>query len=335
MTKERPYSFIGKRTECPNCKRKRTFAAFKEHPGFGYCFGCNMVSFPNGKRSSLSSHREEQKVADRIVNFDEVAKTFLWKELQPITERECNAFDERAAIMEFDGDVTRDEADDLSGYNKSVRFQDEITSLRLLNPFAATITILTRPTMIRDWNIGFTCSKQAIFWYQSVEGKFVNAKRVQFLEDGFHRNKDCPTGFLYSSNNGFSTCLFGENQLHPGFRNHLGNSYRPKTPVILVESEKTAIILSHHKPEFIWLAASGANGLTARKARVLQGRNVKVLYDCDRAGEDGSIKACEILMSIGAKAEKINQWKLTENPPDGFDIADLIYQQFIMKEPIA
>lgn len=277
-------------------------------------------------------NQSERAIEPQSVSFDEVVKTFLWQGLQPITERECTDIDERAAIMEFEGNLTRDEADELSGYNERMLRNDEATALRILNPFAATITLLTRPTIIRDWNIGFTQTKHTIFWYQSIEGKFVNAKMVRFLKDGFHRDKECTTGFLYSSNEGFSTCLFGEHQLHPGFRNDLGKGYGPKTPVIIVESEKTAILLSHHKPEYVWLAASGSNGLTEKKAKVLRGRMVKVLYDCDEAGEKGAIKACKILTSIGAKAEKVNQWKLIENPRDGFDIADLIYNEFLMKE---
>jgi hypothetical protein len=44
-------------------------------------------------------------------------------------------------------------------------------------------------------------------------------------------------------------CLFGEHLLK--------NS---SSPVMLVESEKTAVVMSHFIPDYIWLATGGKNG---------------------------------------------------------------------------
>jgi hypothetical protein len=330
MTETHSHNFSTKRTPCPRCKGRRTFAEIVGHPGCGKCFGCDIMILPQTKSSVTNQTRKVEK-ENQHIGFEEVKKTLQWQGLQPITERECTDIDERAAIMEYNGKMTRETSDEQSGYNSAgLRKIDEITALRLLNPFAETMVRLTRTTILRDFYIGFTSEKETIFWYQNIEGKFVNAKRVKFLADGFHRDKSDEFGnrFLYT---GFPTCLYGEQQLNPSFKNYKGSRYGPETTVILVESEKTAIILSHHKPEFIWLATSGSNGLTERKAKVLQGRNVKVLFDCDKAGESGATKACGILVSIGARAEKFDQRKLVDSPPEGFDIADLIYQEFLLK----
>ena len=50
--------------------------------------------------------------------------------------------------------------------------------------------------------------------------------------------------------------------------------------VMLVESEKTAIIMSHFIPDYIWLATGGKNGCFNRDAmQVLQGRDVTLITD--------------------------------------------------------
>lgn len=330
--REHRYTFSGKRTPCPRCGRRKTFAAFNESPGFGHCFGCGETIYPLSDRSPLPALPCLKENKDHNpLPFSEVARTLIWSDLLPITERECTEIDERAAIMEFDGTMSREEANEASGYNQILRLTDELTALRLLNPFAETLVRMTRPSILKDWNIGFTAKREVLFWYQNIEGKFVNAKSMCFLDDGFHRNKcdDFANRFIYK---GFPTCLFGEFQLNPQYSTHRGEKYGPAVPIILVEAEKTAIILSHHKPGFIWLATSGTSGLTERKARVLKGRDVKVLFDCDQAGEEGAQRACKTLESVGAKADKLDQWKLCDSPNEGFDIADLIYQQFIMNE---
>ncbi len=328
MIRTNTYSFNTRRTRCPECSRKRSFAAIKGMPEFGKCFGCGVMIPPDRTPKQSADHTLNGPNEERSVGEDEVQRTFDWSNLHPMTKRECTDIDERAAIMEFDGHLTRQEADELSGYNRRYRIIDELTALRHLNPFLSTIIELTRPSILADWNIGSIYPNCTLFWYRDFRGRFVNAKKVTFGSDGFHRDKQEPTGFLYGASDGFTTCLYGEHQLHPGFRNYLGSVYSNKTPIILVESEKTAIIMSHHKPEFIWMASSGSNGMTAKKSRILRGRSVKLLYDCDKAGEEGAMRACRVLAVAGAKPEKLDQFKLTQNPPDGLDIADLVFQEF-------
>ena len=65
-------------------------------------------------------------------------------------------------------------------------------------------------------------------------------------------------------------CLFGEHLLK-------GSS---SSPVMLVESEKTAIIMSHFISDYIWLATGGKNGCFNREAMLaLQGRDVTLIPD--------------------------------------------------------
>ncbi len=65
-------------------------------------------------------------------------------------------------------------------------------------------------------------------------------------------------------------CLFGQ---------HLLPAYPDKT-VILVESEKSAIIALHYMPDMLWLATGGKNGcLNVQTVEALRGRDVVLLPD--------------------------------------------------------
>ena len=55
-------------------------------------------------------------------------------------------------------------------------------------------------------------------------------------------------------------------------------------PVMLVESEKTAVIMSHFIPDYIWLATGGKNGCFNSEAmQVLRGRDVTLVPDLGAA----------------------------------------------------
>lgn len=65
-------------------------------------------------------------------------------------------------------------------------------------------------------------------------------------------------------------CFFGEHIL----------GHRPDAPVAIVESEKTALLMSAIRPEYVWLATGGSCGLqNPEKTKVLEGRDVTLFPD--------------------------------------------------------
>ncbi|MBD3864658.1 toprim domain-containing protein [Olleya marilimosa] len=75
----------------------------------------------------------------------------------------------------------------------------------------------------------------------------------------------------YKNEDGYYSCLFGE---------HLLDVIENKEKaVMLVESEKTAIVCAMHYPEYIWLAYGGITALTNEKIQVLIGRKVILIPD--------------------------------------------------------
>jgi hypothetical protein len=71
-------------------------------------------------------------------------------------------------------------------------------------------------------------------------------------------------------------CLFGLHQLVP---------HTAPEGACIVESEKTAVIMSEVKPEYIWLATGGKTELNVARLKPLAGRRVILFPDTDETGE--------------------------------------------------
>jgi hypothetical protein len=241
---------------------------------------------------------------------------------------ECTAEEERAAILEIEG-LPRAKAMVEAGLGirplLTTNMQSEFNQIQPLNPFCAWLIARTRPTVLDDWCIAPQLDRGVIFWYVDIHGRYRTAKKFFFDADGHKIQKPFS---LYKVADGFHACLFGEHQLMPGFVARDGTRYDQHTPVILVESEKTVVLASHWYPKFIWLGTSGANGLTASKARVLKGRDVTVWYDCDDAGKEHTPKAAHRLLEAGANEVKtIDPLKVWPGKSNGYDVADFITEK--------
>lgn len=109
-------------------------------------------------------------------------------------------------------------------------------------------------------------------------------------------------------------CLFGE---------HLLNT-SATAPVMLVESEKTSIIMSNFIPDYIWLATGGKNGCFNSEAmQVLHGRDVTLVPDLratDLWKEKVSILT-GICKSVSV-SDMLEQIATEEQRNQGLDIAD-------------
>lgn len=62
------------------------------------------------------------------------------------------------------------------------------------------------------------------------------------------------------------------------------NLWSNKT-IAVVEAEKTAVIMSEVKPEYIWLATGGKTELNVAKLRPLEGRRIILFPDTDKDGQ--------------------------------------------------
>lgn len=159
-----------------------------------------------------------------------------------------------------------------------------------------------------------------IFWLIDIKGNVCTGKIMLFNSKNCKRIKD-KNNWAHSllKIEKHELCFYGE---------HLLND--KSKVVIVVESEKTAIIGSIYFPDFIWLANSGGEGLNARKCEVLKGRTVVLFPDLSKPKEGKptyfekwSIKAKE----FGFKVSDLLERKATlEQQIEGLDIADYLLQ---------
>ena len=75
-------------------------------------------------------------------------------------------------------------------------------------------------------------------------------------------------------------CLFGLHLLMEDARWKMAD-----VKVAVVEAEKTAVIMSEVKPEYIWLATGGKTELNVAKLKPLEGRRIILFPDTDEDGQ--------------------------------------------------
>lgn len=108
-------------------------------------------------------------------------------------------------------------------------------------------------------------------------------------------------------------CLFGEHLLT-----------KTKSPVAIVESEKTAIIASVYLPEYTWLATGSLSNLTIDKCKALSGREV-VLFPDLNAYDKWKAKAAECQRWMKIKVSDFLEKHATdEDRVKGLDLADYL-----------
>lgn len=158
-----------------------------------------------------------------------------------------------------------------------------------------------------------------VFWQIDIQNRIrtgkvmlynsFNGKRVKTINGGSAIN------WMHSIKEVANTsqCLFGEHLL----------SLNQNKKVAIVESEKTAIIMSLVRPQEIWLACGGLSMLSADRCKPLQGRKVTLYPDLNgfdkwkaKADELG-FKCSSFLQSIANKIQ-VKQ---------GLDIADFILNE--------
>ena len=133
------------------------------------------------------------------------------------------------------------------------------------------------------YRLGLSRDGGVIFWQIDQLGIIYDGKIMYYRPD-CHRDKHrCPTWVSARLKRFYLTpddplnheipschCLFGTHLCHTGTE-----------PVAVVEAEKTAVIMSEHYPQYLWLAAGGLSELTAVKLFPLRGRKIILFPDTD------------------------------------------------------
>ncbi len=178
-----------------------------------------------------------------------------------------------------------------------------------------------------------------VFWQRDINGSVRTGKIMCYDSETGHRIKE-PQAYVSWAHSEMKLkdfhlkqCLFGEHLL-------AGST----SPVMLVESEKTAMVMSHFIPDYTWLATGGKNGCFNSDAMlVLKDRDVTLIPDLG-ATELWKEKSALLFgicrtVTVSDMLERISD---DEHRSQGLDIADFflfspskhqMLQQIIQRNP--
>lgn len=179
--------------------------------------------------------------------------------------------------------------------------------------------------LVKEYLIGVTKAGAAIFYQIDVKNRCRSGKVMKYnRETGCRiKDEDCPGRVTWvhtllkkqgvlSQEWEITQCLFGE---------HLLKKY-PDKPVILVESEKTAIIGAGCMPDFIWVATGGKAQL-GDKVEVLYGRTTIAFPDVD--GYDKWVEKINERPYLNIQvSDFVNKYAAANGLGDKADVADVL-----------
>ena len=130
---------------------------------------------------------------------------------------------------------------------------------------------------LKEYNV--TLSTDFVIWWQVTAANAVRTGKVMWYDFTGHRRKDMPPTWAHkvpelkkyiTGGDELRQCLFGE---------HLLQRY-PDKEVAVVESEKTAIIMTIVESRYLWLACGGSQMLKdEQRLQCLRGRHVTLYPD--------------------------------------------------------
>ncbi len=190
--------------------------------------------------------------------------------------------------------------------------------------------------LMRIFKLGATKDGSVIFWQIDSKGQCRSGKIIQYDPDTGHRIKEeyrdhikwvhpiLKMRGVLPDDWELSQCLFGAHQLR---------SERSKgKKIVVVESEKTAVIGTAVAPEFVWMATGGLSQLSAERCYDIHGRDVILYPDTD---PDGSTfrkwkEDAEDLKRIGCRVDVSDILERTASAEDKeakIDIGDVMIRE--------
>lgn len=176
------------------------------------------------------------------------------------------------------------------------------------------------------YNVGTTKDGRTVFWQVDRFGGVRSGKVMKYKPDG-HRDKSGQTwvhSILELENFELEQCLFGEHLL----------SLNPELPVVIFESEKTAILYELYQPDqFVSLACGTLNGLGGKslnriKVKCLVGRDVVLFPDASGKGQAFSqwsnLAKQMNEFDIATTVQNLDNQLCHQHRQDGLDYGDVI-----------
>ena len=286
------YKGIATRHTCPNCGDKRSFAYYVDeentslHQSVGRCNHESRCGYHYTPKQYFQDH-PECRTSDAS-SFDGQMKEVKSKST-PIEPQKPTAI----------GYVP------IHYVEKSKSVQSNFFRFlsTLLGNYYGSKSQEVLNRLLDEYRLGATRDGAVIFWQIDKNGKVRTGKVMQYNPEDGHRIKGGQTSAVnwihsilkkqrvLAEDWQLSQCLFGE---------HLLKTH-PDKVVVLVESEKSAVIGSAIFPDYVWLATGGKSQMREEKLRVLSGRTVLLFPDADAYAEwkqrAESMYFCKVVVS--------------------------------------
>ena len=202
------------------------------------------------------------------------------------------------------------------------------------------------------YHLGAMKDGSVIYWQIDTEGRIRDGKVMQYGAD-CHRLKDrgaqwmgwlmryrlkgADGKFLLPQEWQATQCLFG---LHLMKEKGEGkNEKSSPSRVMIVEAEKTAVILSQRRPDCVWLASGGEGQLSLDKLAPLIGKKVTLFPDTDPDGktfQNWQHIANEARRQLGldiSVSDLLEKYATPEQKERKIDIADFLHSEELPAAP--
>ncbi len=164
---------------------------------------------------------------------------------------------------------------------------------------------------LKKWHVGSSSSGGStlltVFGHRDTSGAYVNLKHFAYTPSGGRDKERKPFYLKNPAGKKYGQCLYGIHLLREG------------VPVVIVESEKTAVLASFFYPQFDFVPTGGASSLSKEKVKALKGKSGYVLMDADSTGR--SLSTYRMLKNHQLAFTPVDLFPFRT---DGYDLADAL-----------
>lgn len=274
---------------CGKSNKDVKFVTYKNYPEiYGYCHSCGKTTLPP------------------TIYEDDFGNQYYWNTVNNTFENVLQLYDK--IVLQNITNIQKQNINRNKKQSKKIKFIDfkEVTlsiqsnnKNNLLN-YIQSIYGSDKTNFVKHlYYIGTSSDSGTIFWNINKKQKVQKSKICYYQENGKRTSK---FKVPYKNENSYYSCLFGEHLLK-----------KNNKPIILVESEKTAIICSINFTDFTWLSYGGINGMTNEKMKVLEGKDILIVPDLSDNARSITIKKIEELKQFNINAK---MWDLSKGMTD-------------------
>ncbi len=275
---------------CGKSNHDGKFAPFLGYKDKGHCFSCPKTFFPDSPKGAPSIKKKKAVVPIDLPSFmpPEVLRQSLGK------------YDENTLMV----------------------FLSKLTSPK------------TAVKIINDYFIGTSrfWRGSTVFWQINIQKKILNGKIMQYAlcpDESSSIGLNCCRvradkpkikwvhKLMKLWDFKLSQCFFGE---------HLLAKF-PDQKIGILESEKSALIAAAYHPDIIWLASGGAGGLSDKKTKMLEGRDVTLFPDLEKFEvwkEKAANMRKQLPKAVIRTSDVLERMATEDEREQGLDLADFL-----------